>query len=246
MKLIESQHHPLVKHLVKLRERKRYRDDHDIVLVEGKKLIQDLSKTTSIIHLFSDDPNELHRIESTEKTLLAPQVIKKVGETRSQGNLFALVKKPSQHSLEHEKWVLVLDQIQDPGNVGTLFRTALALGWDAIYLTNGTCDPLNDKALRAAKGATFLLPWTTGPWEEFLNWSLQARLPCVVADLQGSPPKPMPDGVCLILSHEGAGPRAETFQQERVTIPMSDQCESMNVAIAGGIIMYSMQPGSSS
>lgn len=68
--------------------------------------------------------------------------------------------------------VLVLDGIQDPGNLGTLLRTALALGWEAVVLVNGCCDPFNDKALKASRGAVFRLPlaqYTQEQWEELVE-----------------------------------------------------------------------------
>ncbi len=61
--------------------------------------------------------------------------------------------------------LLVLDGVQDPGNLGTLLRTALALGWQAVYLLEGCCDPFNDKAVRASRGASFRIPLTHGDWD---------------------------------------------------------------------------------
>lgn len=75
---------------------------------------------------------------------------------------------------QQAKRVLVLDRVQDPGNLGTLLRTAQALNWDAVYLLDGCCDIYNEKAIRAAKGATFALKVSKGTWTEFHKHAQQS------------------------------------------------------------------------
>jgi TrmH family RNA methyltransferase len=136
---------------------------------------------------------------------------------------------------------LILDQIADPGNLGTLLRTAYALKWDGVAATPGTVDFFNDKAIRAAKGATFRLPLALVSSEEIASWNVSFY----IADLQGAP---LSDAKfqtprALILGNEGRGisPWAETIGK-KIHIPMRTEAESLNVAAAGAILLYAMRP----
>jgi TrmH family RNA methyltransferase len=137
----------------------------------------------------------------------------------------------------------VLDGISDPGNLGNLLRTALALGWEGVYLTENTCDPFHEKALRAAKGATFCLALQEGTWEEFL--SISKNYHTFLADMNGSPLQDKPlasPPIALILSKESCGARMEAKKRfQTISIPMQKAMESLNVASAGAILLYGLK-----
>lgn len=136
---------------------------------------------------------------------------------------------------------LVLDGLQDPGNVGTLLRTAEALGFHRI-LSVDSCDPSNDKALRAAMGASFRLNICRASEEDALVWKETTRIPWLGADMAGEdyrlfPKKEAP--LALIIGSEGQGIR-QAFMEAldwKLSIPMTDQVESLNAAISGAILM---------
>ncbi|KAL8109210.1 hypothetical protein AgCh_025342 [Apium graveolens] len=152
--------------------------------------------------------------------------------------------------------VLVLDGIQDPGNLGTLLRSAMAFGWGGVFLLPGCCDPFNDKALRASRGASFQLPVVSGDWIhlEALKNELQMKI------LAGHPAdddnhksvtllsRMFADSladkkICLVLGSEGNGLSKKSRQEaELVAIPMTGEFESLNVSVAGGILLYMLQP----
>ncbi|KAJ4914088.1 tRNA/rRNA methyltransferase (SpoU) family protein [Raphanus sativus] len=160
-----------------------------------------------------------------------------------------------------EKWfpsahrVLVLDNIQDPGNLGTLIRSAMAFNWDGAFLLPGCCDPFNDKALRASRGASFQLPLVSGNWNhlQLLQREFQMKLlaghpastttqkPVSKLSLefaQSLADKPL----CLILGSEGHGLSEQSRQVcELVSIPMEGEFESLNVSVAGGIFLFMLQ-----
>ncbi|GJP35598.1 hypothetical protein CLOM_g20096 [Closterium sp. NIES-68] len=185
--------------------------------------------------------------------------------------------------------VLVLDGVQDPGNLGTLLRTALAFDWRGVFLLPGCCDPFNDKALRASRGVLFRLPVAVGDWSHLLslashhNLSLLAAHPAAAAplpppaapaaaaavdptdpaatlaaapDATTSPgasappstptsPSPPPRGLCLVLGSEGQGLSATALRLcQPVAIPMPGGAESLNVAVAGGILLFLLGPHS--
>lgn len=233
MKEITSLSHPLVKHLVKLRKERSYRYEQGVVLVQGKKMVQELKPKTVLTAL--DDPS----IEADEVILVSQAIIDKVSSMDNPEGVVAEVPM-QQLSLEGATKLLVLDGINDPGNLGGLLRTALALGWSGAYLINGCCDPYNDKALSAARGATFKLPWKFGDWNELGQLRSQLNLEAFVADLEGEDVSTIDsDKLLLVLGNEANGPSDESCKQcQAITIPIGEGMESLNVGVAGGIMMY--------
>jgi TrmH family RNA methyltransferase len=159
----------------------------------------------------------------------------------SPEGVIAEVRMPSFVLLDKAKQVLALDGISDPGNMGTLLRTALALGWDAVYFLPGSCDPFNEKTIRAARGAHFKLSLAKGNDEQLHEWVKRNKVQSVVADIKGQVPENVPAAQCrlLVLGNEAHGASAAIRQFcQPVTIPMPGEMESLNVAIAGGILLY--------
>jgi TrmH family RNA methyltransferase len=141
--------------------------------------------------------------------------------------------------------VLALDGVQDPGNVGTMLRTALGLGASGMIALKGTADLTNSKVLRAAMGATFRLPAATASADELVAWGRLQRMEIWVADASGETTDRLPrrNGrapVALVLGNEGAGvsPSLEAVASRRVAIPLAPGVESLNVAVAAGILLY--------
>lgn len=234
---ITSLQHPIVKRFVKLREDKSLRQEEQSVLISGVKLISEISQHTPLkrlicAHSFPD----LHAQEIYHAT---PEILKKITGVQNPEGIAAEVALPAPADLKNSTRLLILDKLSDPGNVGTLLRTALALGWDGAFLTLGTADPFNEKAIRAAKGATFRLPLKTGSWEA-LNPLLSERR-TFVADLQGEPPPSCPHSqpIALILGNESHGPSIHA-KGSLISIPMTPLMESLNVASAGAILMHSL------
>lgn len=167
--------------------------------------------------------------------------------------------------------LLALDGVQDPGNVGTLARTALALGWDGLYCLPGTADPWGDKSTRAARGAAWRLPVRSrgASWGELLEVARGSGLDFLVAEPreeeEEEEKRPRASGeeesrgVCLVLGSEGSGLSAEgraalaglggsssgssRVAVSSVSIPMSGEMESLNVATAGAVLMFALSAG---
>jgi TrmH family RNA methyltransferase len=143
--------------------------------------------------------------------------------------------------------LLVLDAVQDPGNVGTLVRTAEALGAAGVVLLPGTVDPWNPKAVRAASGACFRTPLVAAGWERLRPW-LGAADVRLFAAAAGAPPLPesLPPRVALAVGNEGAGISAATRRHADalVGIPLRGGAESLNVAAAAAILLFQLQPSS--
>lgn len=136
--------------------------------------------------------------------------------------------------------LLVLDAVQDPGNVGTLVRSAVAFAFDAVVALDGTADPWGSKAVRASAGTAFRIPLVRATAEEVLEGLSEAGLPILVASAEGSAAVDPPErGFALVVGNEGAGVR-EAVQRSAtatVAVPMTGPAESLNVGIAGSILM---------
>ncbi|HEY2825863.1 MAG TPA: RNA methyltransferase [Gemmatimonadales bacterium] len=140
--------------------------------------------------------------------------------------------------------VLVLDAVQDPGNVGALLRTAHGLGAAGTILLKGSADPTHPKVLRAAMGASFRLKTATADIGAFVAWVAAAQVIVWATDTEGVPlgRAKAPDRLAIVVGNEGAGVRPEVraLAAERVAIPLARGAESLNVAVAAGIVLHAV------
>lgn len=230
-KVISSLHHPLIARWVQLRTKREAREEAGRVLISGQRMVHELALEV----LITTEPSHL---EAKEKYLVTDAILKKITGLNEPDGFAAEVALPQPQDVKHGSHLLVLDQIADPGNCGTLLRSALALGWDGVIVTPGTVDLFNDKALRAGKGAQFHLPFARMEWPEI------AKLPHMfyTADLEGKPLGSVRPStpLALILSSESHGPTQ--IRGEKITIPMNGKTESLNVASSGAILLYTMRP----
>ena len=139
-------------------------------------------------------------------------------------------------------FVLILDAIRDPGNEGTILRTAWAAGVDAVLLAPGTADPYNPKIVRAAMGAHFFLPLASLSWKE-IALTLGSISRVYLADAHGDQIYTSADWTppCALIvggEAEGAGAQALRLTTTRLSIPMPGTAESLNVAVAAGILIF--------
>lgn len=179
--------------------------------------------------------------------LAAPHVLKAAGDTEtSQGILAVLPLKQLPLPLE-PGYILILDEMRDPGNLGTVLRTAAAAGVEGVLLSPGSADPFAPKVLRAGMGAHFHLPIQSMKWEEIRGYLLssgsQAGMKIYLADAAGTSAYTdvdMNSPLALIVGGEaeGAGEDASSLAQERIRIPMSGEVESLNAAVAAGILLF--------
>jgi RNA methyltransferase, TrmH family len=147
--------------------------------------------------------------------------------------------------------VLVLDAVQDPGNVGTMLRTALGLGAAGVVGLKGTAELTSPKVLRGSMGALFRLPAVATDGEGLLAWVAERGLELWVAEADGEPvarpeePRVRRAPLALVVGNEGAGvsPEVNAAAVRRVAIPLAPGAESLNVAVAAGILLYEVTRG---
>ena len=146
--------------------------------------------------------------------------------------------------LEGRRW-LVLDGVQDPGNVGTIWRTADAFGADGLVLCNSCADPWNPKTVRATMGAVFRLPVYEGTLGAVAERLRSASIPLYAAALREDTEdvRDIPwNKAAVIIGSEGRGVSQEalTLCQKTVKIPMSPRCDSLNAAVAASVVLWEM------
>lgn len=243
LKEIKSLQHPLVKQLVKLRTDRSFRKETKSVFISGKKMVEEIGPYGSISSLFLEEGYTSSTV-SKETYLVTKPILKKVSGLENPEPIAAIVDLPKEGDLNGKKWILALDQVSDPGNLGTLIRTAVALGWEGIFLLPGTTDPYNAKALRAAKGATFRIPIKEGSKEDLQDLIENNKMQCFVAEMDGKNVEEVSRTapILLILGNESNGVRVALTQEPKsVAIAMSEKMESLNVAIAGSLLMYRLK-----
>lgn len=236
---IATLRHPLVKHWVSLRKESTYRDETKSVLLIGDHIVREFP--FPIRSLISLKPTDL---KAKQKYIATPEILQKIAGIDGYSGLIAEVDLPKSKNIEDCHFVLILDQVQDPGNLGTLLRTALALGWDGVMATPGTVDFFNDKTLRASQGAIFHLPFCIKTPEEIQDWIRRKKITLWTADARGKSVQHtnFQSPIALVLSNEGQGlqPWAKAAGTP-IAIPLQNNVESLNVSTAGAILLYQIR-----
>ena len=227
----------------------RSRRSSDVILVEGPKLLDEAIRSRLVVHMVAVDEGSaaLDAVQGLPRVQFASALMKSLADVETHQGVLALVERPG----EDRGWlgvenafILILDGLQDPGNVGTLFRSAEAAGITGLLLTRGCADPLSPKALRASAGSAFRLPHVSDLTadEALALLSAPTRLmAATVGPLAASifdTPIHLP--LALALGSEGSGlsARIESAAQLRIRIPVARPVESLNVAAAGAIVMF--------
>jgi len=179
------------------------------------------------------------------------RILRNLAETETPQGVVAIIDPPrfdlSAVRPAPGSAVLVLDGVQDPGNVGALLRTALAMGAPGAILLSGTADLRNPKVIRAAMGASFRLPAAHTTVNGLEKWLADHEAQLWIADVGGTSIKRLaaPDRLAVVVGNEGAGVRqtVRDLAIRRIAIPLARGAESLNVTVAAGIILYEVQRG---
>ena len=149
--IISSAAHPLVKQLLRIKTEKQYRLDQQLIVLEGRNLITDVAKAFKPLHLLAKDNDPIHSsIGCENKYIISDAILKKLASTQHPSGPLAVFAFPTHMKeayskeeskklpsiFESKKFVIALNRIQDPSNVGSIFRSSLALGWDSLFLVS--------------------------------------------------------------------------------------------------------------
>lgn len=234
--IITSKSNPTIKDIIKLND-KKYRRESGLYLVEGTKPVNECIAAGC----------EIDRVVCTEKLsvnyfnpiVVSDEVFSAISSEKTPQGVIAVVKIPKNSIKWPENSCILLDRLQDPGNLGTIIRTANAAGYKEIYLINCT-DPYSPKAVRASMSGIFFTEIYHGSEEEILK--VLYGVPLISADMYGEnifgfePPSKF----CLCIGNEGSGISnvIKNKSEYKVRIPMAETCESLNAAVSAGVAMY--------
>ena len=242
--------------LVRDLKRPRGRERRDLALAEGVRLLEEaVAADVSIKHVLASPA-----LEATPRGRALKAALEAGGraiQMVSEGELDELAATDHPQGvvavIEPPRWrlddlkpgarapVLILDAVQDPGNVGTMVRTAWALGAAGVLVLPGTAEVTNPKTLRATMGGLFRMPFVELDEPALETWSLRSRVPVLVAAADGAPPERRRDGpLAIVVGNEGAGTRSslDRWVHGRIGIPLRAGAESLNVSVAAGILLY--------
>lgn len=244
MEIITSRRNALCVHIRKLGSKRGYRDETGEFLCDGLKLLEEaVNSGAEIVSVLaaSDIPFPLPldaRVYSVQRGLLDS-----ISPLTNAQDVVFVCKKPSvARRIDAGGTYVLLDGVQDPGNVGAIMRTANAFGINAVILTGACADPYNPKSLRASMGAVFRQSFFTADAEQLTVYREEGARFVAAAPGAGGRNVTEVDlsGAVISIGSEGAGLSAEVLSLcgETITIPIATGCESLNAAVAAAVIMW--------
>lgn len=251
MQVLTSRDNRAVKEACRLRDSAAARREQGLFFAEGLRLCADLAATCPLRALYvTEEALAAHPqlgALGAEPVLVSASVAEKLADTRAPQGVFALLgRPPAPAPLAAGEHVLVLEQVQDPANVGALLRSAAAFGFGRVLLCAGCADPFAPKALRASMGAVgrLGLEWRQDA-AEAIGELRALGIPVWAAALEGSVPLDKAPaapgrGAAVVIGNEGNGLACETVAAAggAVRIPMGGGVESLNAAVAGGVLLW--------
>ncbi len=236
---ITSTNNTRIKEIMKLKK-KKYRDQQKRYLVEGEHLVEEALKAGVVETILGLDVSNYKEVESIEVTM---EIIERLSSVETPQPIVAICKMNENNTLNKEgKRYLILDDLQDPGNIGTLVRTAVAFGYDQVILSQNSVDLYNDKFIRSSQGAIFYIHCIKQDLKEAICTLRENNVKVYGTSLlNGKEVNQVPtsERIAIILGNEGNGVSKEVLSltDQNIYIPIQN-AESLNVAIAGGILMY--------
>jgi TrmH family RNA methyltransferase len=252
MQAITSVHNPVIQ-AAKALQTKRGRDESGLFLCEGEHMVAEaVMNPPGDVRILFVEENQATKYAALPAAApqaavyaVSAQVLKAVSQVMTPQGVVAVVKKPETAGLARlGKHVALLENVQDPGNVGTMFRTADAAGFAACVLTPGCADPFSAKALRATMGSVFRVPCAEAESAAKAAREMkEAGYAVIATTLDGEDfyeRAPLPEKVCLMIGNEGAGLTNEAIKEatHRYRLPMRGGAESLNAAVAAAIFMF--------
>ncbi|MFZ2463937.1 MAG: RNA methyltransferase [Caldibacillus thermoamylovorans] len=245
MKFIQSKKNEKVKQWKKLLTRKE-RDKSGLFIIEGEHLVEEAHSAEQIVELIVTEQYYAKlpktKFGGIDLFVIANEIAKVISDTETPQGIFAVCKQPESRRVEGKTWLLI-DAVQDPGNIGTMIRTADSAGLDAVIVGEGSVDIYNAKVLRAAQGSHFHLPIIRGNLHQWIEKLEQNNIPIYGTALKNAVSMyevtPV-DKFALIVGNEGQGVNEELLRKtvKNLYIPIYGKSESLNVSVATGILLY--------
>lgn len=254
MNKITSSQNPLIKEIKSLKNRK-YREEKQQFFIEGLRFVEEALKVKAeILRIFVSE--EFYETKSSmlnsmihpyEVIALPEKLFTEISDTETPQGILAVLKMKSynlEEIVKEDNLLLVLDTIQDPGNMGTLIRTADAAAFTGIVISRGCVDLYNPKVLRSTMGSLFHIPISfTGSTTEAVEMLKTKGVKVYAAHLKGTRnyfEMDMRSNIAFIIGNEAKGisDEAAAVADLLVRIPMPGRAESLNASVAGSLLMY--------
>nr|WP_302597892.1 RNA methyltransferase [uncultured Cellulosilyticum sp.] len=258
-KLITSMQNALIKNIVQLQKKKSARKKQGLFVVEGIRAVNEIPKDVEVMHYITTPEikaEEIKNLEHHKWVVVTEEIYKAISETQSPQGAMAVVKMP-ETSLENMRikkdgFYLILENLQDPGNLGTIIRTAHAFNVDGVFLTKGTVDLYSPKVVRATMSSLFHVPviidYEIAEYIEAMEkvgvTTYATHLSEVAKSIYETK---FEEGTALIIGNEGNG-ISQTVKEavkNHIIIPMPGGCESLNASVAASICLYEVMRGRS-
>lgn len=244
---INSTTNSQIKKLISLKE-KKFRNEQGLALLEGEKVVLEALKLNKIKTLIIEKGSEDFALNYDGEVIVVPSfIMNKISSVQTNQGVVGVIETSFVNLFkENSGNFLVLDGVSDPGNLGSLIRSAVAFGYSDIYAIN-CVDVFNDKVLRSASGTFFKINFIKTDYGGLEKLSKMENNFIISADLHGENllnfKLPKNKNIGIVLGNEGNGvsENAKKFIQKEITIPMQSGVESLNVAVSGSIIMFNMQ-----
>ena len=243
---ISSRKNPLLQQVKKLLTSRAERRKTGLFVGDGVKLLEEAVKYGAELQTVILSEGIEAAVPEGVRTVRVPEdVMASISPMEAPQGAMFLAKIPAQQDFQPKKGMLILDGVQDPGNIGTILRTADAMDVSVVLL-DGCADPWSWKVVRSTMGAAFRAPVFQAGWEEVLGKWREAGIPIGVTalsdravDIRSADLSEM----ALVIGSEGRGVRKEVLENadRELIIPMNPHCESLNAAIAAAIVMWEIR-----
>lgn len=235
--MIDSVNNEKIKYFKKLRD-KKYILEEKKYIVESEHLVEEAYKSGLLLEVITSKSDTNYDVKTT---LVSEKVLKSISLLPSAPNIMGVVKYKEGNEIVGNKIVL-LDNVQDPGNVGTIIRSALAFNVDTVILSNDSVNLFNDKMIRSSEGTIFKMNVIKMDLRGAIERIHSLGIKVYYADMNGTIDldNAKINDYALVLGSEGKGisDYIKELSDESINIPMNNLCESLNVSVTGGIIMY--------
>ena len=241
MEVITSSSNSKVKYWSSLSQ-KKYRDAEGVYLVEGEHLVLEAIRKNLVVEIIACEDYQVNYLGDIY--YVTYDILKKISKVETPQKVMAVIRK-KEFSIIGNK-VLVLDRVQDPGNLGTIIRSAVAFNIDTIILSEDSVDLYNEKVIRSTEGMLFNINVLRRDLKSFIPKLKEDNYKIVGTRLtSGMKVKDyiFPKRVALVMGNEGNGISSEVLSlcDDFVYVPMNETCESLNVGVAASILMYEME-----
>ena len=245
--IITSRKNPLIQQIRRLVSSKKEREAAGLFVSDGTKLLAEAVRWwDGLDTVLLTQQTETELPESVRVIYVSKEIMEYVSPMETpQGALF-LCRLPERKAFSPQPGMLLLDGLQDPGNLGTILRTADALNVP-VALLEGCADPYSHKVVRSSMGAIFRTPVVQTTWEEACATCKAAGIPVAVTALSERAEDirtAQLSRMAVVIGSEGQGVRRQIMDSadKQLIIPMNPNCESLNAAVAAAIVMWQMKP----